>query len=112
MAPRRPSGQVSTTGVTELALGGGIGYLSRRHGMTVDSLRACDMVTADGSWVRVSVEENPELLWGLRGAGHDFAVVSGVQFLAHHLNSRTVTEFIVSPIDPTQEVLTGDIGAS
>ena len=112
MAPRRPTGQVSTTGVTGLALGGGIGYLSRRHGMTVDSIRACDMVTADGSWVRASVEDNPELLWGLRGAGHDFAVVTGVQFQAHPLNSSIVTDFIVFPIDQAQAVLTSDIGAS
>ena len=100
-----PSGQVSTTGVTGLALGGGVGYLTRRYGLTVDSIRACELVTADGRKVRASAEDNPELLWGLRGAGHNFGVVTDIQFQAHPLGSDVVTGFVVFPLDKAQEVL-------
>ena len=62
-----PTGINSTTGVAGLTLGGGFGWLSRKHGMTVDNLLSANMVTADGESVRASQDENPDLFWGIRG---------------------------------------------
>jgi FAD/FMN-containing dehydrogenase len=67
-------GFVSATGVAGLTLGGGFGYLSRLHGWSSDSLRAVDLVTADGRIVRASDDDNADLLWGLRGGGGNFGV--------------------------------------
>jgi FAD/FMN-containing dehydrogenase len=64
-----PVGVVSHTGVAGLTLGGGMGRLQRRFGLTIDSLLSVDLVTAEGRFVRASDDENPDLFWGLRGAG-------------------------------------------
>src|SRR6478672_2247160 len=78
-----PVGVVGHTGVAGLTLGGGIGRLQRRFGLTIDSLRAVDLVTADGRVVRASADEEPELFWGLRGAGANFGIATSLELELH-----------------------------
>ena len=78
-----PGGEVSDTGVAGLTLGGGIGWLGRKHGLSCDNLRAVTLVTASGAVVRASHEENPELFWGIRGAGANFGVVTELELELH-----------------------------
>src|SRR3954468_16386004 len=78
-----PGGRVTTTGVAGFTLGGGYGWLSGVYGLAADNLVAADMVTADGRLVRTSEKENPELLWGLRGAGATLGIVTSFEFALH-----------------------------
>ena len=78
-----PVGVVGHTGVAGLTLGGGVGRLQRRFGLTIDSLRAVELVTADGRLVRATADEEPELFWGLRGAGANFGVATSLELELH-----------------------------
>ena len=78
-----PVGVIGHTGVAGLTLGGGVGRLQRQFGLTIDSLRAVELVTSDGRLVRASDTEEPDLFWGMRGAGWNFGVVTAFEFELH-----------------------------
>jgi FAD/FMN-containing dehydrogenase len=99
-----PVGVVSHTGVGGLTLGGGMGRLQRKLGLTIDSLLAVDLVTADGRHVRASEDENPELFWGMRGAGPNFGIVTAFEFRLHPFDGELSHGVLNYPLDRASEV--------
>jgi len=98
-------GTVSDTGVAGLTLGGGIGWIMRRDGVTVDSLVSVTGVTADGRIVRASAEEEPELFWGVRGAGSNFLVVTSFEFDLKPLGPDVTAGMVIHPADNADDVI-------
>jgi FAD/FMN-containing dehydrogenase len=98
-----PAGQISHTGVGGLTLGGGVGWLMRGHGLTIDSLVAAEVVLADGSTVRASADEHADLFWALRGGGGDFGVVTEFEFRAHAVGPLVLGGMLAYPWEQARD---------
>ena len=99
------AGTVSHTGVGGLTLGGGFGRLARRFGLALDNVTAVDIVTADGEYRHASSAENPQLLWGVRGGGGNFGVVTMFEFALHAMQRQVIGGHVVFPISRARELL-------
>jgi len=100
-----PVGINSTTGVAGLTLGGGFGWLSRKYGLTIDSLLAADVVTADGKYLRASENEHPDLFWALRGGGGNFGIVTRFEFQLYPVGPEVLSGLVVYPLSEAGAVL-------
>lgn len=98
-------GVVSHTGVSGLTLGGGIGWLMRRHGLTVDNLLAAEMTTAAGETVTASEHENPDLFWGLRGGGHGLGIVTSFTYRLHEVGPEVLAGPVIWAAEDAEDVL-------
>jgi FAD/FMN-containing dehydrogenase len=100
-----PVGMVSQTGIAGLTLGGGFGWLSRTYGLACDNLLSAEVVTADGRFVMVNEREHADLLWGLRGGGGNFGVVTSFTFQLHPVGPTVLAGVIFYPMEQAREVL-------
>lgn len=98
-------GIVTHTGIAGLTLGGGIGWLQRKYGLTIDQLISVDLVTANGEFVKASAEENPDLFWGLRGGGGNFGIVTEFEFRLHPVGPTVLAGPVFWPMEKSPEVL-------
>ncbi len=99
-------GMISHTGISGLTLGGGFGWLARKHGLAIDNLLSAHVVTADGRLVHASADENPDLFWGLRGGGGNFGVVTSFEYRVHPLG-LIYGGLVAYPLAQAQQVLRG-----
>ena len=100
-----PSGIVTHTGVAGLTLGGGIGWIMRKHGLSVDQLVSVDLVTAEGEFVKASADENADLFWGVRGGGGNFGIVTEFEFRCVPLGTQVLAGPMFWPMEQSGEVL-------
>ena len=100
-----PAGIVTHTGLSGLTLGGGIGWLQRKHGLTIDQLLAVDLVTAEGELVKASETENPELFWGVRGGGGNFGIVTEFEFRLNQVGPIVLAGPIFWPMEESPKVM-------
>ena len=98
-------GLVSTTGIAGFTLGGGIGWLMRKHGLACDNLRSAQLITADGQVITASAAQNSELFWGLRGGGGNFGVVTSFEFDLHPVGPTVTAGAVFYPGDRAEEVM-------
>jgi FAD/FMN-containing dehydrogenase len=101
-----PVGINSTTGVAGLTLGGGFGWISRKHGLTIDNLLSADLVTAEGEAITVSESSHPDLFWAIRGGGGNFGIVTSFEFQLHPMERRVIAGQVLFPIERARDVLT------
>jgi len=100
-----PAGIVTHTGLAGLTLGGGIGWLMRKYGLTVDQLLSVDLITADGQFVKASEKENADLFWGVRGAGGNFGIVTEFEFRLNPVGPTVLAGPIFWPMEESPNVL-------
>lgn len=100
-----PAGTVSHTGVGGLSTAGGFGRISRRFGLTLDNIKAVDIVTADGRLLRASADENPDLYWGVRGGGGNFGIVTSFHYALHPMQRQVIGGEVVFPLDRARELI-------
>jgi FAD/FMN-containing dehydrogenase len=100
-----PAGIVTHTGLAGLTLGGGIGWLMRKYGLTIDQLLSVDMVTADGRFVKANERENAELFWGVQGGGGNFGIVTEFEFRLNPLGPIVLAGPILWPVEDSAAVL-------
>ena len=98
-------GIIGHTGVGGLTLGGGLGFLMRKHGLVVDNLLAAEVVIADGTVVRASADNHPDLFWGLRGGGGNFGVVTSFWFALHHVGPPVMAGLVFWAADSAADVM-------
>jgi FAD/FMN-containing dehydrogenase len=98
-------GIISSTGVAGLTLGGGLGWLLGRYGLSIDNLLSAEIVTADGQTVIASAEENPDLFWAVRGAGPNFGVATSLEFRLHPVGPMVTGGLVAYPVDQARDVL-------
>jgi FAD/FMN-containing dehydrogenase len=98
-------GIVSTTGTAGLTLGGGLGWLMRKHGLSCDNLISADVVTADGRLITASAEEHTDLFWALRGGGGNFGVVTSLEFRLHEVGPVVFAGLLIFTADRATEML-------
>jgi FAD/FMN-containing dehydrogenase len=100
-----PMGVVSETGIAGLTLGGGIGWLRRKYGLSSDNLVSVDLVSADGRFLTASETENSDLFWGIRGGGGNFGVVTSFEYRLHPVGPEVMFCFVLYPGERAKEVL-------
>lgn len=100
-----PLGINSTTGVSGLTLGGGFGWLTRKHGMTIDNLISADVITADGELVHTNENQKPDLFWAIRGGGGNFGIVTLFEFQLHKVCPDVLAGLMVFPFKDAKSVL-------
>jgi hypothetical protein len=100
-----PSGIVTHTGLAGLTLGGGIGWVMRKHGLTIDQLLSVDLITADGDLVTASENQNADLFWGVRGGGGNFGIVTDFEFRLKPVGPYVVAGPVFWPMEDAPEVL-------
>jgi len=100
-----PLGVVTRTGIAGLTLSGGIGWLRRKHGLSLDNLVSLEVVTADGTVLTASETENPDLFWALRGGGGSFGVVTSFEYRLHPVGPDVMVAFVLYPAERGAEIL-------
>ena len=98
-------GIISHTGISGLTLGGGLGWLMRRHGLAADNILSADVVTADGDFVRAGTGTHDDLLWGIRGGGGNFGVVTSFEYRLHPIGPIVLAGILLHPAAHAREVL-------
>jgi len=98
-------GTVSDTGIAGLTLGGGLGWLSSKHGLTVDNLLSADVVLADGRFLKANATENSDLFWALRGGGGNFGVVTSFEYQLHNVGPTIMGGMVAYPLGEARNVL-------